>query len=338
MLKKKLPHVALTLLLASTALLLVPARAQEKTIKIGIELQETHPQGIGAAKFAEILEKKSGGKLKAKVFYSGTLGDSLRMVSALKGGVLEATIPATAILAGDIKEFGLFDLPFLFGSEAEVDAVLDGAPGKNLLAKLPSKGLVGLCYWEIGFRHLTNNSRPISRVEEIDGLKIRVIQNAAYREMFKALGANAVPMAFTEVYNALETRTIDAQESPLTIIQSARFNEVQKYLTLTAHTYTPIVFLVSKIFWDKLSPAEQTVMRESCEESRDYQRIVNRQMNGNILNSLKKAGMQVTALTIAEQEKMRMKVKPVADKFANEYGEAAYKEMNAEISKVRKSH
>ncbi len=311
--------------------------AQEKAIKLGIGLAENHPQGMGAARFAEILDKKSGGKLKVKVYYSGSIGDDVRMVSALKGGVQEMTIPSTAPLVGDIKDFGVLDLPFMFNDEKEADAVLDGPFGTKLLEKLPPKGLVGLCYWENGFRQLTNSRRPVSRAEDIQGLKVRVMQNPAYLETFNGLGANAVPMAFSEVYTALETRTIDAQENPIPTIESSKFNEVQKYLTLTKHTYSPFVVLVSKRFWDKLSPDEQKAMREACVESRDYQRKVNREANIKVLESLKKAGMQVIEVPPQEVAKMREKVKPVIDKFAKEFGEATYKELQAEIAKVRKS-
>jgi TRAP-type C4-dicarboxylate transport system substrate-binding protein len=162
------------------------------------------------------------------------------------------------------------------------------------------------------------------------------MQNPAYLETFNGLGANAVSMAFPEVYTALETRTVDAQENPIPTIESSKFNEVQKYLTLTKHTYSPFVVLVSKKFWDKLSPDEQKAMRESCVEARDYQRKVNREANIKILESLRKAGMQVSEVPPQELAKMREKVKPVIDKFAKEFGEASYKELQAEIAKVRK--
>ena len=327
--------IAPAFLLAGVAI--SAANGQEKSIKLGIGLAENHPQGMGAARLAELIEKKSGGKLKVKVYYSGSIGDDVRMVSALKGGVQEMTIPSTAPLVGDIKEFGVLDLPFTFNDEKEADAVLDGTFGAKLLEKLPPKGLIGLCYWENGFRQLTNSRRPIARAEDIQGLKVRVMQNPAYLETFNGLGANAVPMAFTELYTALETKTVDAQENPIPTIETSKFNEVQKYLTLTKHTYSPFVVLVSKRFWDKLSPDEQKAMKDACVEARDYQRKVNREANVKILESLKKAGMQVSEVSPQEVAKMREKVKPVIDKFAKEFGEASYKELQSEIVKVRKN-
>jgi TRAP-type transport system periplasmic protein len=310
---------------------------QERSIKLGIGLAEDHPQGKGVKKFAELVDKKSGGKMKVKNYFAGSIGDDVKMVSALQGGVQEMTIPSTAPLVGQIKEFGVFDLPFLFHDEKEADAVLDGPFGAKLLDKLPARGLIGLCYWENGFRQLTNSKRPIAKADDIQGLKVRVMQNPAYLDMFNGLGANAVPMAFTELYTALETKTVDAQENPIPTIETSKFNEVQKYLSLTRHTYSPFVVLVSKKFWDKLSPDEQKVMQDSCVEARDYQRKVSREANVKILDELRKSGMQVNEVSPQEAAKMREKLKPVIDKFTKEYGEALVKELEAEIAKVRKA-
>jgi TRAP-type transport system periplasmic protein len=311
------------------------ADIKDRSIKLGIGLAEDHPQGMGAKKFAEIVDKKSGGKMKVKNYFSGSIGDDVKMVSALQGGVQEMTIPSTAPLTGLIKEFGVFDLPFLFNDEKEADAVLDGAFGKKMLDRLPAKGLIGLCYWENGFRQLTNSKRAVAKVEDIQGLKIRTMQNKAYIDMFNTLGANAVPMAFTELYTALETKTVDGQENPIPTIQTSKFNEVQKYLSLSKHTYSPFAVLVSKKFWDKLSGDEQKILQDACIEARDYQRKVSREANARILNELKQAGMQVSEVTPQELGKMREKVKPIVDRYTKDYGEALSQELQAEIGKVR---
>jgi TRAP-type transport system periplasmic protein len=329
-----LEAIALAFVLCAPA---IAADLQERSIKLGIGLAETHPQGLGVKKFAELVENKSGGKMKVKNYYSGSIGDDLRMVSALQGGVQEMTIPSTAPMVGIIKEFGVFDLPFLFNNEKEADAVLDGPFGKKLLDKLPPKGLVGLCYWENGFRQLTNSRRQVAKAEDVQGLKVRVMQNPTYLEMFNGLGANAIAMPFTELYTALDMKTVDAQENPIPTIQTSKFNEVQKYLSLTKHTYSPFVVLVSKKFWDKLTPDEKKVLEESCVEARDYQRKVSREANVRILDELRKSGMQVSEVPPQELAKMREKVKPVTDKFTKEFGEDVVKELQAEIAKVRKS-
>jgi tripartite ATP-independent transporter DctP family solute receptor len=155
---------------------------------------------------------------------------------------------------GIMPELGVFDLPFLFANEKEADAVLDGDAGKYFNKKLPDAGLVNLAYWENGFRNLTNSKRPVQKAEDFDGIKVRVMQNNIFLDSFKTLGTNAVPMAFGEVFTALETKTIDGQENPFVTIETSKFYEVQKYLTVTRHAYTPFLILYSKKLWDQLSP------------------------------------------------------------------------------------
>lgn len=328
--------IGLGLLFAAGAALVMAADIKERTIKLGIGLAEDHPQGMGIKKFAEIVNEKSGGKIKVKNYFSGAIGDDLKMIMALQGGIQEMTNPSTSPLVGMIKEFGVFDFPFLFNNEEEADAVLDGPFGKKLLDKLPARGLVGLCYWENGFRQTTNSRHPVAKANDFQGLKLRTMQNPIYIETFNTLGANAVPMAFTELYTALETKAVDGQENPIPTIETSKFNEVQKYLSLTKHSYTPFVLLVSKKFWDKLSPDEQKILQESCYETRDYQRKVSREANARILEQLKKEGMQVNDVTPQERAEMREKIKPVLDKHAKDIGEDLVAEIQAELAKVRK--
>jgi tripartite ATP-independent transporter DctP family solute receptor len=193
------------------------AGAQERTIKFAFQNQKGHPQAEGAQKFADLVAAKSGGKITVKLFPGGTLGGDLQTVSALQGGTVEMTVLNAGILAAQAKEFGIYDFPFLFGSPEEADAITDGPFGQKLLARLADKNLVGLGYWELGFRHLTNSKRAVTKADEIAGLKVRVIQSPIYIDLFNALGANAVPMPFTELYTALETKAIDGQEGPYTL-------------------------------------------------------------------------------------------------------------------------
>jgi TRAP-type transport system periplasmic protein len=323
-----------SLLAAGTAGVMA-ADVQDRTIRFSIGLAEEHPQGQGVKKFAEIVDQKSGGKLKVKGYFSGSLGDDTRATQALQGGIQEMTSPSTSPLVGMIKEFGVFDFPFLFNSEKEADAVLDGPFGQKMLDKLPEKGLIGLCYWENGFRQATNSRRAVAKADDFRGIKIRTMQNSVYLDTFRTLGANAVPMAFTELYTALETKTVDGQENPIPTIDASKFNEVQKYLSLTRHSYTPFVVLVSKRFWDKLNPEEKTILQEACVEARDFQRTANREANARILEQLKSKGMQVNDVTPDELAKMREAVKPVVEKYTKEFGEDMVKVLNAEIAKVR---
>jgi tripartite ATP-independent transporter DctP family solute receptor len=229
----------------------------------------------------------------------------------------------------------LFDLPFLFANEKEADAVLDGAVGQQLLAKLTDKGLTGLCFWENGFRHVTNSKCPISKPEDIQGLKIRTMQNSVYIDAFNTLGANAVPMAWPEVYTALEQRAIDAQENPFGIIHANKLDEVQKYLSVTKHGYSPYVLMVGRKFWDKLTPDEQKIFQEACIEARDYQRQISRSEDAKLQNELKVKGMMVNDITPEELAKLKLRLKPVIDKYTKEVGEDLVKQAQAEIDRVK---
>jgi tripartite ATP-independent transporter DctP family solute receptor len=312
------------------------ADIKERTIKFAFQNNKGHPQEIGAQKFADLVAEKSGRKITVKTFPGGILGGDLQTVSALQGGTVEMTVLNAGILAAQAKEFAVFDFPFLFANAQEADAVVDGPFGKKLLAKLNDKGLVGLGYWDLGFRNLTNSKRPVSRLEDLSGLKVRVVQSPIYIDLFNTLGASATPMPFPEVYPALEQKAIDGQENPATVIRSAKLFEVQKYLTLTRHIYNPQALVVSRKLWDSLSADEKKLLQDAATEATAYQRKVSRDQETEALAELKKAGMQVTELPAAELQRMRDKVKPVIDKFTANVGEAEVKEVYAEVARHRK--
>ncbi len=307
---------------------------QERTIKFGHLNNTDHPMSIGARKFADLVAAKSGGKLQVKEYPSSQLGNELQQQSALQGGVQEMSAPAPTSLAGIVKEFGLLDFPFLVSNFKQADSLLDGPVGKALLAKLPDKGLVGLAFFDLGFRNVTNSKRPIARVEYIDGLKLRVIPNPVFLETFKTFKANPVPMPFSELYSALETHAVDGQENPFSVILSNKFYEVQKYLSVTNHVYASNIILVGKKFWDKLSPAEQKILQDAAIEARDYQRTVSREAAGKALADLKAKGMQVNELSAAEVARMRQLVKPIHEKFSGEYDAALVKTFRAELERI----
>ena len=243
---------------------------------------------------------------------------------------------ATSQLVGVIKDFAALDLPFLFNSENEVDRVVDGPVGKAFLDKMPEKGLVGLAWFEHGFRNLTNTRRPVTKLEDIQGLKIRVEQNAVSIDAWNALGANAVPMPFPELYSALEQKAVDGQENPYSTVDSAKFFEVQKYLSVTKHKYTPLVVTLSKKFWDQLSADEKKVIQDAATEAAVYQRKANRDLNEQYIQSLKKTGMQINEIPAAEVARMRAKVQPVVDKYSAQIGGTLVKDLYGEIEKARK--
>lgn len=308
---------------------------KERSFKLAQQNPKGHPVVMGAEKFAEIVAAKSGGKMKINLFPGGVLGGDQQTVSALQGGTIEMTMLNSGILASQVKDFEVFDFPFIFANAKEADAVVDGPLGRKLHAKLAEKGIVGLDFFELGFRNITNNKRAINKVEDLDGLKLRVIANAINVDWVKAVGANPTPMAFPEVYAALEAKAIDGQENPLSVILSNKFAEVQKHLVLSNHQYNPQSLIISKKVWDTLSPAEQKILQDAADEASVYQRKVSRDAAASTLDQLKKAGMQVTELSAAEQAKLREKFKPVIDKHGASIA-ATVAELQAELAKLRK--
>jgi TRAP-type transport system periplasmic protein len=309
---------------------------KERSIKFAFQNQKGHPQAEGAQKFADLVAQKSGNKMQVKLFPGGTLGGDLQTVSALQGGTIEMTVLNAGILSSQVKAYEVFDFPFLFGTPQEADAVVDGPFGKGLFDKLAEKNLIGLAYWELGFRNLTNSKRPITKMEDIAGLKIRVIQSPIYIDMFNALGAAATPMPFPELYPALEQKAVDGQENPFTLIRTSKFYEVQKHLAVTRHVYNPQAVLIGKKLWDQMSAAEKNIVQDAAKEATQYQRELSRKQSDEALADLKKAGMQVTELSPAELQRIRDKMKPVIEKHTAAVGADVVKQVQDEIAKVRK--
>ena len=326
--------IAAALVFAAAA---APAQdVQERVIKFGHLNNADHPVSLGVKRFAELLAAKSGGKLKVQEFPASQLGNELQQQSALQGGVQEMSAPATTSLAGIVKEFGLVDFPFSVASYAQADGLLDGPVGQALIARLPEKGLVALGYWDLGFRNVTNSKRPITKPEDLEGLKIRVIPNPVFLETFKAFKANPVPMPFAELYGALEAKAVDGQENPFAVILSNKFHEVNKFVSATNHVYAANIILVSKRFWDRLSPTEQRMMNEAANEARAYQRQTSRAAAQKAVAELQAKGMQFNEVAPAEQARMRQIAKPVTDKFAASYDPAIVKLYNDELARLAK--
>jgi tripartite ATP-independent transporter DctP family solute receptor len=309
---------------------------QDRTLRWGHLQPKDHPVSAGTNRFAQVVEQKSGGRIKVKEFPNSSLGSELQQQAALQGGTQEMMSASTTTLVGIVKEFGVLDFPFLFANERQADAMLDGPIGRRLLDRLPEHGLVGLAYWENGFRNVTNSKRPITRAEDLEGLKIRVMQNPVYLEAFKTVHANPVPMAFGELFTALESKTVDAQENPYSIILGNKFNEVQKYLSVTRHSYNAFIVLLSKKTWDTMSQAEKKIIQDAAVEARTYERQVARAAADRDLAELKAKGMQVNELAPAELARMRDMLKPVSEKFAASYDPGFVRDFNAEMERIRR--
>ena len=309
---------------------------QERTIRFGHLNNADHPTSTGVRKFAEIVAAKIGGKLTVKEFPSSQLGNELQQQSALQGGVQEMLVASTTSLTGIVKEFGVFDFPFLFTSGRQADAMVDGPLGKMLGGKLAEQGVVVLGFFDLGFRNVTNSKRPITKAEDLEGLKLRVIPNPVFLETFRTFKANPLPMPFAELYNALESKAVDGQENPYAVILSSKLNEVNKFVSGTNHVYATNPVQISKRFWDRLSATEKKILQDAAIEAQDYQRTVSREVSIKALTELKAKGMVHNEIAPAEVARMRTMVKPVHDKFMASYDPAVVTLFRAELERVSK--
>jgi tripartite ATP-independent transporter DctP family solute receptor len=334
--KTTLIKIAATLLMSAAGVAVQAQDIHERTIRFGHLNTADHPTSWGVKKFAELVAAKSGGKITVKEFHSSQLGNELQQQSALQGGVQEMFVASTTSLTGIVKEFGLFDFPFLFANGKQADAMVDGPLGKMITAKLPEKGLVVLGFFDLGFRNVTNSKRPITKGEDLAGLKLRVIPNPVFLETFKTFNANPLPMPFAELYNALESKAVDGQENPFAVILSSKFYEVNKYVSATNHVYATNPIQISKRFWDKLSPVEQKLIQEAATEAQNYQRVVSREASGKAVSELQAKGMIYNDIAAAELARMRAAVKPVHDKFAAAYEPAVMTLFKSELERVSK--
>ena len=310
---------------------------QDRKIKFSYAVAKDNPIGLAVDKFAQIVSDKSSGKLKVTGYPNATLGNEIQSMSSAQGGILEMSVVSTAGAAGNVKELAIFDLPFIFRSEKEADAVVDGEVGQSLLKKFSDKNLIGLCYMDYGFRQVTNSKHPIKRLEDFRDLKLRTLQNRVYIDIFKALGATPLPLPYPETYTALETKAIDGQESAYLVTKSSSYQDIQTYLTETRHVYLPAVVLVSKKFWDRLNTKERDVLETSCKEAQAYHRQVSRKMEAEVVQDLVKAGMKFNKIEPAEQARMVQATASVIEKYKPELGADLVNKTMATIEAARKA-
>ena len=335
--KRLKANAKLTVTTALTVVLALPAMAQvsTRTITLSNGVAESHPVGNGVVAMRECITEKTNGAWTLNAFWSSALGDDLTATQALRSGTQEMVITSTSPLVGIEPALGVFDLPFLFNSAAEADAVLDGSFGDMMSEKMTGSGLVNLAWWENGFRNLTNSVRPITRLEDFDGLRVRVMQNNIFLDTFQTLGTNATPMAFGEVFTALETKAIDAQENPFVTIDTSKFYEVQEYVSATQHAYTPFMVLFSGPILASYSAEEQQILRDCAAVGRDVQRAVSRELSGKSLENIQANGMNFNELDIAELERIREAVGGVYERNAATIGQDIIDAMQAELAAIR---
>ena len=309
---------------------------RSRMIRFGYGLNEDSNQGRAAKLLAEEIAKASDGKLKVRTYASASLGSDDQMQNALMGGAQEMMVGSTATLVGIAEEMAVWDTPFLFESEKQADYVLDGPVGQQVMDALAEKGLVGLVYWENGFRNLTNNTRPIEKLEDFNGIKLRVMPNPVFIDTFKLMKANAVPLPFSELFTALETGAVDGQENPYNTILSSKFYEVQKYLSVTNHVYSPWIVTASKRWWGGLSATEQGIIMDAAKKSRDFEREDTRAEAREALAQIEGHGMQVNKVSAEEVQRMREQAKPAIQSVIDRVGEPLFNAVQAEIEKAPK--
>ncbi len=272
----------------------------ETIIKFGHSGSTTHAYHIGAVKFAELVGKYSKGDLKVELFPNSQLGGEQRLAESIRLGVVDmGALSADGVLSAWLPEYQVLGMPYLFRDRAHAYKVLDGPIGEDLEKKAAAKGINVISYWEIGFRHMTNNKRPIKAVADMAGLKIRVQPSKVFVTMMESLGAIGTPIAFTELYSALQQGVVDGEENPVATIRSMKFNEVQKYLSLTGHCYSTAAVMISDKLLKKLTPAQLQAVRKAAAEARDYQRATLTKMEGDDLAYLESQGMKVNTVDTA---------------------------------------
>ncbi len=287
------------------------------TIKVGHVLAPDHPYTLGLNKFAELVAAKTDDKVKVEVFHSSQLGNERDMIEGLQLGTQEMALVSTAPLSGFTSKFFVFDLPFIFEDYEGAYKVLDGKIGQDVLASLNDQGIMGLCFWENGFRHVTNSKHDVKTPADLDGLKIRLMENPIHMDTFKTMGADPTPMAFGELFTALQQKTVDGQENPVPIIWTSKFYEVQEHMSLTGHFYAAAPLLISKQFYDGLAPDIQKAIQEAANEARDYERDLLAQQNEEFIGKLKDAGTNIIEV---DKSTFKEAVKPVYEKYESEIG------------------
>jgi TRAP-type transport system periplasmic protein len=303
---------------ASLALPALPALAQT-TLKMNIAVAQNSHYGVAVDTFAREVEARTGGRYKIQNFYAGALGAERESIEGVQLGTLDLTLTSTGPVPNFVPEVAILDIPFLFRDYAQARAVLDGPIGQDMLRKFPAKGIVALAWAENGFRHMTNSKRPVNVPDDLKGLKMRTMENPIHIQAYKQFGILPTPMAFTEVYTALQQGTVDGQENPLSVITSAKLDQVQKNLTLTGHVYSPSLILMNKAQWDKLSPADKEAFAEAAKDAVKANRARVDEDERKAVADLRAKGMLV--VENVDKAKFQAVLAPVYVDFGKRFGQ-----------------
>ena len=289
-------------------------------MKISISIGQNSHQGVGIDTFAREVEKRTGGRYKVQTFYSGSLGGERESIEAVQLGTQELTLTSTGPVPNFVPEARILDIPFLFRDKAHAHAVLDGPIGQEMLKAFESKGFKALGWAENGVRHMTNSKRAVNAPDDLKGLKMRTMENPVHVAAYKGFGIITTPMAFPEVFTALQQGTVDGQENPLSVIMAAKFDQVQKHLSLTGHVYSPAIWLMNKATFDKLSPADQQAFIEAAKEGTKANRARVAEDDAKGVAELRSKGMQV--IENVDKAKFQAALTPVYAEFEKQFGKA----------------
>jgi len=310
--------IRLTSIAAATLLLTTGTVGAQTIVKIGYAIASTSHTGVGATTFCDEIEKGTQGRYKCQQFPNGSLGGEREMVEAVQLGTLDFVDTSTGPVGNFVPEIKIVDIPFLFRDYDHARRYLDSANGDALLAKFPAKGLVALVWTENGFRHMTNNKRPIIKPEDASGLKMRTMENKVHMDGYRTFGIRPTPMAFPEVFGALQQGVVDGQENPIPVILAAKLSQVQKYLSLTAHVYSPSLILTSPRFMNKLSDADKKVFYAAAKVANIAQR---KKVNDDEAAGI--AQLEAEGMIVTKQVDMAAFVKalePAYAAYAKEFG------------------
>lgn len=270
------------------------AHAQSLRLTLGHGAAVGNPRHEAAVRFAEVARARSNGRIEVQVAPAAQLGDDAAMVTALRTGALDMSANSQGAVSNAVPEYAAFGLPFLYPSPAAAFRVTDGPLGRELAERSAARGLVLLGVWDNGIRQMTNNRRPINRVEDLRGLKMRVPPDAMLVDIMQALGAEVQQIRFAELYVALRQGVVDGQENPLVNIHASKLYEVQRHLALTNHQFQVTPFLMSQRTWERLAEADRRIVQEAAAEATTLQRRLSQEADERLLAELRTKGMQVT--------------------------------------------
>lgn len=297
---------------------ITPAVAQE-TLKLSLAIGQNSHYGVAVDAFAREVEKRTNGRYKIQNFYSGALGAEREAIEGVQLGTIDLTMTSTGPVPNFVPEVAILDIPFLFRDYPHARATLDGPVGQEFLTKFPAKGLVALAWGENGFRHMTNNKRPVNVPDDLKGLKMRTMENPVHIQAYKQLGILPTPMAFTEVFTALQQGTVDGQENPLSVISAGKLGQVQKHVSLTGHVYSPALILMSKAKFDKLSAADKQAFLDSAKEAIKANRARIDEDERKVVAELK--GQGVTVVEVVDRSKFQAALAPTFIEFGKRFGQ-----------------